>query len=410
MRIKNVWLLTLILLLGTSAVFAKTRKTVYVIMDGVTPDNLERLRPKTIFDIAKTGTYSRAYTGGEIGGYSETATISAIGYTNILTGTWVNKHNVTGNYNLSPNYNYWTIFRIAKEQTRDVKTALFSTWTDNRTVLIGAGKSETDHLKIDYVFDGYESDTIRFPKKDKHLHLFDIDSVVCVEAAKSIRTDAPDLSWVYLEYTDSGYHLKGDGTYSDGYVLKTDELIGKVWDAVQYREKNFDEEWLMIVLTDHGRNESGHSHGGQSARERSVWISTNQHAVNSQFCEDRLSLVDVNPAICEFMGFDVPEDVLFEQDGISFFGKTDIYDLQTKPYDDFVFLEWKSENSKEKVDIYMAITNAYKEGGKDNWVKIANVPASQNRYKVDLQMYDKSKFYKFVVVSPNNHISRWLRK
>lgn len=410
MRIKNVWLLTLMFLLGTSAVFAKTRKTVYVIMDGVTPDNLERLRPKTIFDIAKKGAYSRAYTGGEVGGYSQTATISAIGYTNILTGTWFNKHNVSGNYNLKPNYNYWTIFRIAKEQNKDFKTALFSTWTDNRTVLIGAGKPETNHLKIDYVFDGCESDTIRFPKKDKHLHLFEIDSVVCVEAAKSIRTDAPDLSWVYLEYTDSKYHQEGDGTCSDEYVLKTDALIGKVWDAVQYREKNFDEEWLMIVLTDHGRNESGYGHGGQSARERSVWISTNQPAVNSQFCGERLSLVDVNPAICKFMGFDVSQDVLFEQDGISFFGKTDIYDLQTKPYDDFVFLEWKSDKSKEKVNIYMAITNAYKEGGKDNWVKIATVPAAQNQYKVDLQQYDKSKFYKFVVSSPNNHISRWLGK
>lgn len=410
MRIRNVYLLIMMFLLGTSFVFAKTRKTVYVIMDGVTPDNIERLQPKTIVGIAKQGGYSRAYTGGEIGGYTQTATISAIGYTNILTGTWVNKHNVTGNYNLKPNYNYWTIFRIAKEQEKDYKTALFSTWTDNRTVLIGANKPETNNLQIDYVFDGYEKDTLRFPKKEKHIQIFEIDSVVCVEAAQCIRTNAPDLSWVYLEYTDSGYHNHGDGSYTDKYVLKTDSLISKIWDAVQYREKNFDEEWLMIVLTDHGRNESGRDHGGQSLRERSVWISINQSPLNSQFSGERLSLVDVNPSICKWMGFDVPKNVLFEQDGSSFLGKVDVYDLQTKPYDNFVNLEWKANKTKEVVDIFMATTNAYKEGGTDNWVKIATVPASQKQFKIDLQQYDKSKFYKFVVLSPNNHISRWFRK
>ena len=84
---------------------------------------------------------------------------------NILTGTWMNKHNVNGNSNLNPNYNYWSLFRIAKNQNKDFKTALFSSWTDNRTVLIGEGKPETDHLKIDYVCDGYELDKDRFPAK-----------------------------------------------------------------------------------------------------------------------------------------------------------------------------------------------------------------------------------------------------
>ena len=123
---------------------------------------------------------------------------------NILTGTWMNKHNVNGNSNLNPNYNYWSLFRIAKNQNKDFKTALFSSWTDNRTVLIGEGKPETDHLKIDYVCDGYELDKDRFPAKKDDLHIFDIDSVVCKEAAACIRENAPDLSWVYLWYTDSG--------------------------------------------------------------------------------------------------------------------------------------------------------------------------------------------------------------
>ena len=118
----------LFILLSTITGFSKTRKAVFIIIDGVPADMIERLNTPTINRIASQGAYARAYTGGEVGGYSQTPTISAIGYTNLLTATWLNKHNVGGNSNLKPNYNYWTIFRIAKEQKREYKTAIYSSW------------------------------------------------------------------------------------------------------------------------------------------------------------------------------------------------------------------------------------------------------------------------------------------
>ena len=127
---------------------AKQRKAVYIIIDGVPADIVERLELPAIREIASKGAYGRSYVGGTVGRYDQTPTISAVGYTDLLTATWVNKHNVPGNDNLSPNYNYWTIFRIAEEQKRDVKTAISSSWTDNRTVLIGEGKPETGNLKL----------------------------------------------------------------------------------------------------------------------------------------------------------------------------------------------------------------------------------------------------------------------
>ena len=389
---------------------AKQRKTVYIVLDGIPADYIERVHPKTVFEIAERGGYSRAYTGGEIGAYSQTPTISAIGYMNILTGTWMNKHNVNGNSNLKPNYNYWSIFRIAKSQEKDYKTALFSSWTDNRTVLIGAGKSETDNLKIDYVYDGYELDTERFPKKKDELHIFEIDSVVCEKASACILQDAPDLSWVYLWYTDSGFHLYGDGSFMDSYVHRTDQLIGKIWEAVQYREKHFDEEWMVIVTTDHGRGESGHHHGGQLARERSVWVSTNVKPLNKHFSRSNLALVDILPSICKFMDFKMPRDVAFEKDGISFYGPTDIYDLTTHPYDNQVTLRWKCDASAGKATIFMATSNNYKKGEKDEWIEVGEVDAEKGEYIIDLSKYPSSKFYKFVVQTPNNLLTRWLYK
>lgn len=61
------FLLTILLIIGCLTVAAKTRKAVYIIIDGVPADQIERLKPEAIFDIASRGAYSRAYTGGEIG-------------------------------------------------------------------------------------------------------------------------------------------------------------------------------------------------------------------------------------------------------------------------------------------------------------------------------------------------------
>lgn len=406
---KKIFLL-LAILLTQLQLPAQKRKAIYIVLDGIPADYIERVHPKTIFEIAEKGNYARAITGGEIGRYSETPTISAIGYMNILTGTWMNKHNVNGNSNLKPNYNYWSLFKIAKSQNTDYKTALFSSWTDNRTVLIGADKPETGNLKIDYVYDGYELDKQRFPEKANNMHIFEIDSVVCQEAAKCIREKAPDLSWVYLWYTDSGYHLYGDGSYMDDYVRKTDELIRQIWEAVQLREKEYNEEWLVIVTTDHGRDESGYHHGRQSERERSVWISTNAAKVNSHFQSPSLSLVDILPSICSYMQFEMPQEVAFEKDGVSFLGKNDISDLTTHPYDQYVTLKWNCTKSKADATIYMATTNNYKGGGKDEWIKIGTTKANKKEFTVDLNKYPKSKFYKFVVATPNNLITKWIFK
>lgn len=402
---KRIILFSLLMSVACCVFAAKERKTVFIIIDGIAADNMERLQPKNMFDIARKGHYSRAYCGGKVGQYSETPTISAIGYANILTGTWMNKHNVRGNTNIQENYNYWTIFRIAEEQKRDVRTAIFSSWTDNRTVLLGEGKPENGSIKLDYAYDGYDTaPDLKYLKHD--LHIYEFDSIVCREAARCLREDAPDLSWVYLWYPDDAYHLFGNSAYSDYYVTKEDEHIGKVWEAVQYREKNFNEEWLVIVLADHGRDEQGYHHGGQSERARTVWISTNQKKVNRQFAEPWLSHVDVLPTICRYMNFEVPRDVAFEQDGISFIGKRDIYDLTAYNYEENVILNWKVDEAKGMADVYLAPENKFKEEGRENWIKVATVPARDGQCKVDLTAY-KSSLYKFVVATANTHLTVW---
>ncbi len=386
---------------------AKTRKAVFIVLDGIPADMIERIKPPTIYHIASKGAYGRAYTGGEAGNYSETPTISAIGYTNLLTATWMNKHNVNGNSDLHPNYNYWTIFRIAKEQPNTVRTALYSSWTDNRTVLLGENKPETNNLQIDYVKDGYDLDTNRYPHKEKDLHIFDIDERVSVEAADGIRTYAPDLTWVYLWYTDDAAHIEGNGDYFDEYTRKADQQVARIWNAVKYREANCNEEWMVVVTTDHGRDNTGFGHGGQSERERTTWISTNV-PVNHHFNSPYLSITDITPSICRFMDFQVPQDVRWEQDGQPFIGDTDIYNLNVKDEGDKYRLTWNSY-SGGLATIYVATSNAFSRGGKDGYRRLDKIMAGTGVFEVEKSKLPHSKIYKFVVTTPYTQLNKWIQ-
>lgn len=385
---------------------SKVRKAVYVIIDGVTAEMIERLQPPAIEEIASEGTFGKCFTGGTVGRYDQTPTISAIGYTNILTATWANKHNVWGNDNLSPNYNYWTIFRIAKEQDREVTTGLFSSWQDNRTVLLGEGKPETGNLEIDYVCDGYDLDYEAFPNKEHDLRIFDIDEHVSKMAAECIRENAPDLSWVYLWYTDDAGHIFGAGETLDDFILLADRQVARIWEAVKYREANFNEEWMVVITTDHGREYNGFHHGEQSYSERSCWISTNVKA-NERLTGGSGAIIDINPSICRFMGFEVPQDVLWEQDGVSFYGDVDIMNMEVEPYGSSVILTWECLNPSAVVNVWAASANEFNKGGKDEWVKVGEVSAGDSRFVVDITNLPKSDFYKFVLETPRGTLNRW---
>lgn len=311
-------LVAALLLSGCTPPAEPVPKAVFIIVDGIPADVIETASTPNLDAIAAEGGFARAYVGGEAGGASESPTVSAVGYMSLITGTWSNKHNVYDNDVENPNYDYWDIFRIAKAHDPSLQTAIFSTWTDNRTKLIGDGLPAAGGTKLDFQADGYELDTDQFPHDDNGDYIRNIDERVVSEAAMHIVESGPDLSWVYLEYTDWIAHEFGDSPEFSAAVTWTDSLVGRLWNAVEERRALHDEDWLIVITTDHGRDaETGMDHGGQSDRERTIWIVTNGRNLNSRFSA-MPGVVDILPSIVTHMELDMPAQIRAGLDGQSF--------------------------------------------------------------------------------------------
>ena len=359
---------------------AQHRKVVFVIVDGIPADLIEKLSTPCLDSIAKKGGYTRALAGGHTGTYTETPTISAVGYNTILTGTWVNKHNVWDNDIAEPNYNYPSIFRLFKNQYPEKKIAIFSSWLDNRTKLIGEDLPQTGHLKMDYAFDGLELDTLLYPHDPEKAYMDKIDHDVTEHAAACIRDTGPDLTWVYLQYTDDMGHAFGDSEPFYKSIREMDRRVGRIWQSIQYREQQHGETWQIYITTDHGRDSAtGRDHGGQSPREKLAWIVTNARNLNGHFKSGNATQADIMPSIAGFLSIHIPIDKRRELDGLPLTGDIAIANPSVRRINDKVYVSWRAHKKKGRVKILLAATNHVRSGGTDEYRVVKTVKIKRKK-------------------------------
>lgn len=222
-------------------------KTLYIGIDGVDHSRFEKF-----FGTPSHWHYHKAYTGGIVGEETQVGTWSGPGWATALTGVWANKHLITGNSDSQrANPLYPCILRHMKDYNRELNITSTVTW-----------------LPIHDFFANQLSDI--------DVASFEKDDAGAVRHVKSHIESGADINFLQLSDPDYAGHSYGYGARYDESLVTAFAQIEELRNAVEERQRAHPEEqWLIVLTTDHGRAGNGHGHGGHSIAEKTVFIATN---------------------------------------------------------------------------------------------------------------------------------------
>ena len=89
-------------------------------------------------------------------------------------------------------------------------------------------------------------------------------------AASILAEDGPRMSFVYLGAVDAVGHVLGAGEAYREAAWAADQRVGRLTAAIRSRRSVADEDWTIVVVTDHGHLDRG-GHGGREPEVATAW-------------------------------------------------------------------------------------------------------------------------------------------
>lgn len=250
------------------------KKVLIIGIDGCRPDAVRHANTPNIDELWQEGAYTfKAQT--------DPISFSGICWTSMLTGVWHDKHKVLTNAYKKPNVEaYPHFFRRLKEANSRLQTYTYSNWSPIHKIL---QKDDAD------IAESYSP-----------------DDQITNHVIEALKTKNLDVVFVQFDDVDHAGHAHDYSTKSQLYVKaveKSDSLLGMIVSAVKERETYQQEDWLIIVTTDHGG--SNFTHGKDIPEHTTIFFIANGKSVGKGEIMEPVGVVDVAATALYHMGIKI---------------------------------------------------------------------------------------------------------
>jgi predicted AlkP superfamily pyrophosphatase or phosphodiesterase len=290
----------IVLLACSSPAAELVKKVLYIGIDGTRFDAIEKAITPNLDGLIGNGIYSpTCLILGER--YRKNDTVSGPGWSSILTGVWADKHGVQNNTFVGANYQEFPHFFARLKETRpSARTVSLVTWKPIHEKIVSAADLSRNFEGTERGAKGYEQ----------------ADELAAEEAVKQLGEGNPDVLFLYIGQVDETGHAHGFHPAVSEYIAaieRADSLVGRVMAAVKGRLTYAQEDWLVIVTSDHGGKGKGHG-GGHNDPDvfNSFLIVSSPLAQRGRF-EEQVFLVDAPVTALVHLG--VPLKAEWKLDG-----------------------------------------------------------------------------------------------
>jgi predicted AlkP superfamily pyrophosphatase or phosphodiesterase len=239
-------------------------------LDGCRPDALQQAQAPHLHDLSQTGAFSDKAQTGDI-------TISGPGWASMLTGVWRDKHGVRDNKFEGANFKqYPHFFRRLKEARPSAHTVSIVHWEPIATRIVTAADLSSKYLR---------------------------DARVAEEACHVLSEQDPDAVFVHFDDVDGAGHKYGFHPRVKEYlqaIWQTDVYVGLLLGAMRQRKTYAQEDWLILVSTDHGG--SGTEHGKNIPEHRTIFVIVSGPSAARGLIEPPPAIVDVAATALTHLG------------------------------------------------------------------------------------------------------------
>ena len=194
-------------------------------------------------------------------------TLSGPGWSTLLTGSTHAEHDVSDNRFIGHNLlRRPDLLSRAFYQDQSTTTFAAAGWPP---LVDPAGPGPVIHQRREQQLSFQHRVIVR----DGETHGYrQIDAEIADIGIYAISQHGPDVSFIYFCGADEAGHTHGilGQEYLDA-IARIDDHLHRLESALLTRARNYKEEWLLVLTTDHGHLDEG-GHGGDSDQEKASFL------------------------------------------------------------------------------------------------------------------------------------------